>query len=145
MLRSIPIYAGLFAVLLLAGCGGGSSGAENGAAATPVPHASAKHPPATPASDADVEFAYRCRGVLSAAWAAKTALPPAEVPGDVRRIDLKVTSWWTGEAARREAAAGWTRAQRETALSGATRVLATRVALEEALPTIRQCLEQTPQ
>ncbi|MBY8825161.1 hypothetical protein [Sphingomonas colocasiae] len=144
MRTSLPFLA-IAAGLLLAGCSGGdpsTNAADNGA--TP-PNAAAHSSAATAGvGPADVEFAYRCRGLLSAASASSRILPAGETPPELARITMKAVAWWTGEAARRDDAAGIGADKRAELISGTTRVFVSRARLEEALPVIRDCLAQMP-
>ena len=152
MRKSLHLSTTLFATLMLAGCSGGgaadSSGPSGDASGTAESRAgaAAQHSSgrAAPVALADVEFAYRCRGVLAAASASARILPAGEAPPELAQIDMKAIAWWTGEASRRDDAAGISKEQRAQFLSGTVRVLATREKIEEALPTIRECLAQMP-
>ena len=132
-----------FAAALLAGCSG-EPAAPAQRDADVAGDTGAAAPSAVPVTFEEVKFAYRCQGVLSAAWAASRALPAGEVPLELAQINLKVTAWWAGEVSRRDDAAGISEEQRAELVSGATRVFISREKLEEALPTTRECLAQMP-
>lgn len=149
-MRTSLLYHAMAAGLLLAGCSGGDpsmNAADNG---TTTPNSAAPSPAAPSAtaavsvSLADVEFAYRCRGLLSAASASSRILPAGEAPPELARITMKAVAWWTGEAARRDDAAGIGADRRAELMSGTTRVFVSRARLEESLPAIRDCLSQMP-
>ncbi|WP_326523358.1 hypothetical protein [Sphingomonas sp.] len=138
----------LVSVLLLAGCAADPSTdmAQNGVEPA-AEQAGAKRQDAAPSGRVgleEVEFAYRCRGLLSAASASERILPAGEAPAELARIDMRAIAWWTGEASRRGAAAGIDRDQRAKILGETTRVLPSREKLGEALPAIRECLALIP-
>lgn len=91
------------------------------------------------ATRAQVEEAWRCRGLISAAAAAKKVLPAGEVPGELSEIDTAMTAYWNNRAGRLEAP-DMSEADVDALVVSSTRMLATREALERELPNIRACI-----
>ncbi|MBY9067167.1 hypothetical protein K1X12_09675 [Hyphomonas sp. WL0036] len=89
----------------------------------------------------EVEFAFMCRGVISAAYASRTILPEADRAEALNRITMGTAAKWTSEAFARADAAGLSQAEQDALLSSSTRVLASPLAINEALPDIEACLE----
>lgn len=147
-MRNSLLSPAMAAGLLLAGCSGEDPSMNAADNATTPPNSAASSPAASSAaasvSLADVEFAYRCRGLLSAASASSRILPAGEAPPELARVTMKAVAWWTGEAARRDDAAGIGADRRAELMSGTTRVFVSRARLEESLPAIRDCLAQMP-
>ena len=139
--------------ILLAGlsaCGGGDGAATDGAA-TQIDPAAASTDASTDVSSgagggetiaatrAQVEEAWKCRGLMTAAAAAKDVLPASEVPEDVAGITPAMPAYWTDRAGRLKAP-DMSEADVDTLIVSSTRMLATREALERELPNIRACI-----
>jgi hypothetical protein len=91
------------------------------------------------ATRAQVEEAWKCRGLISAAAAAKQVLPAGEVPDALSAIDDAMTLYWTDRAARLKAP-DMTEADVDALVVSSTRNLVTREALERELPNISACI-----
>lgn len=135
--------------ILLAGlsaCGGGDGAATDGAATQIDPAAAstdissgAGGGETIAATRAQVEEAWKCRGLMTAAAAAKDVLPASEVPEDVAGITPAMPAYWTDRAGRLKAP-DMSEADVDTLIVSSTRMLATREALERELPNIRACI-----
>ena len=135
--------------ILLAGlsaCGGGDGAATDGAATQIDPAAAstdissgAGGGETIAATRAQVEEAWKCRGLMTAAAAAKDVLPASEVPEDVAGITPAMPAYWTDRAGRLKAP-DMSEAYVDTLIVSSTRMLATREALERELPNIRACI-----
>lgn len=135
--------------ILLAGlsaCGGGDGAATDGAATQIDPKAAstdissgAGSGETIAATRAQVEEAWKCRGLMTAAAAAKDVLPASEVPEDVAGITPAMPAYWTDRAGRLKAP-DMSEADVDTLIVSSTRMLATREALERELPNIRACI-----
>jgi hypothetical protein len=137
MMRSLAL---MMALAGLAACGGEADGAaEAGAGVAAIATAAAEQGEAPiTATRAEVEQAWKCRGVMGAAFAARTVIKdglPAEVPG----ITSDTAMYWTDRAARLRAP-DMTEAELDGLTASSVRVLATAQAIENALPEIRECL-----
>lgn len=91
------------------------------------------------ATRAQVEEAWKCRGLISAAAAAKEVLPAGEVPGELSEMDTAMTVYWNNRAGRLKAP-DMSEADVDALVMSSTRMLATREALERELPNIRACI-----
>lgn len=152
MNKKIVCASALLVAFATAGCSGEAQPPAGEAIDASTPKAASTPlgapAPAATSTDvtlADVEFAYRCRGLLSSASASSRVLPAGETPAELSQISMRHITWWTGEASRRDNALGISKDQRRALLAGSTRVKPTRESLEEALPAIRECLTQVPQ
>lgn len=135
--------------ILLAGlsaCGGGDGAATDGAAIQIDPAAASTDVSSgagggetIAATRAQVEEAWKCRGLMTAAAAAKDVLPASEVPEDVAGITPAMPAYWTDRAGRLKAP-DMSEADVDTLIVSSTRMLATREALERELPNIRACI-----
>lgn len=90
------------------------------------------------ATRAEVEQAWGCRGVMGAAFAARTVVKDG-LPAEVAGITSDTAMYWTNRAARLRAP-DMTEAELDALTASSVRVLATRQAIENALPQIRDCL-----
>ncbi len=137
----------MIALTGLAACGGetGSGGAAaevGGEAVTGVAGMAAEgaaqgEAPIT-ATRAEVEQAWGCRGVMSAAFAARTVIKDG-LPAEVAGITSDTAMYWTNRAARMRAP-DMTEEELDALTASSVRVLATQQAIENALPQIRECL-----
>lgn len=91
------------------------------------------------ATRAQVEEAWKCRGLMTAAAAAKDVMSASEVPEEVSGITASMTAYWNDRAGRLKAA-DMSEAEVDTLVVSSTRMLATREALERELPNIRACI-----
>jgi hypothetical protein len=91
------------------------------------------------ATRAQVEEAWKCRGLISAAAAATKVLPAGEVPGELSDIDGSMTVYWNDRVGRLKAP-DMSEADVDALVVSSTRMLATREALERELPNIRACV-----
>jgi hypothetical protein len=91
------------------------------------------------ATRAQVEEAWKCRGLISAAAAAKKVLPAGEVPGALSDIDGSMIFYWEDRAGRLKAP-DMTEADVDALVVSSTRALVTREALERELPNITACI-----
>ena len=91
------------------------------------------------ATRAQVEEAWKCRGLMTAAAAAKDVLPASELPEEVSGITAAMPAYWTDRAGRLKAP-DMSVAEVDTLVVSSTRMLATREALERELPNIRACI-----
>lgn len=128
---------------VLAGCGGtvapdGGSNvvAPSPSTTTPAPGTTTK---TVPASRTEVEQAWRCRGLMSAAFAAKTILKD-DMPAELAEVGAGTVSFWTNRAGTLRAP-DMSDAELDALTAQSVRVLATRAATELALPDIRTCLD----
>ncbi|MBX3595895.1 MAG: hypothetical protein KF783_15585 [Sphingomonas sp.] len=128
---------------VLAGCGG--SKAPDGNKRDDAPSPTAKTATATPAaatvtaSRAEVEQAWRCRGLISAAFAARTILK-AEMPAELADVRLGAVNFWI-ERAGTLRAPGMTEEELDALTAKSARILMTREAIDKAAPDIRACLD----
>lgn len=90
------------------------------------------------ATRAEVEQAYECRGLMSAAFAAKTVIKDG-LPDELAGITSDAAMYWAVRADRLRAP-GMTEAELDALTASSVRVLATPQAIENALPDIRACL-----
>lgn len=128
----------------LAACGA-ETGADTGAnpADTGTPGSVAEAPVASetiPATRAEVEAAWKCRGLVSAASAAKTILPEGDVPARIMAITQPMVIYWDDRVGRLKAP-DMTDADVDALIVSSTRALVTREALERELPAISACLD----
>lgn len=144
----------LVALTGLAACSGeadtnGGSGAEAGAVAGAMADAAGSVTGIVtsdaPAGDApiiatraEVEQAWKCDGLLTAAYAARTMIKEG-LPDEVAAITSDKAMYWTTRAARLRAP-DMTEAELDALTASSVRVLATPQAIENALPDIRACL-----
>lgn len=91
------------------------------------------------ATRAQVEEAWKCRGLIAAAAGAKQVLPAGEVPAALSEVDTAMTLYWTDRAARLKAP-DMTEADVDALVVSSTRNLVTREALERELPNISACI-----
>lgn len=103
--------------------------------------AAAPQEPARAWAREDAEFAFRCRGLLSAAYAARAILPAGEGSAVLDGITIGTTSRWASEAFTRADAAGLSEVEQNELLSSTSRVLNSRETIDEAMPEIEACLE----
>lgn len=142
-----PLTTSLISLLALAACS-----ADTPAAEPPEPVDEPVTEAAVPDADApsetkswsreEVEFAFKCHGIISAATAGRTILPEAERPDALNRLTMGTGTKWMAEAFSRADAAGLSQAEQNDLMSSTTRVLATREALEAVLPDIEACLAE---
>lgn len=128
------------ALLVLAGCGSGAddtAAAPEAAAVAPAAGESAA--PRIAASRAEVEQAWKCRGLMSAAFAARTVLAD-DMPGELEQLDSGNAMYWTERASQLETSE-MTGDELDLLVATSTRVLATRQAVDAALPEIVACLD----
>ena len=139
------LSAAVLAACLVSACGGEQ--ADSGGAAGADPVSDGAGIAATAAKDGDapiegtreeVEQAHKCRGVMSAAFAARTVMKDS-LPADVAGMTSDTAMYWTDRAARLRAP-GMTEAELDALTASSVRVLASPMALENALPEIRACL-----
>lgn len=130
--------------LLLAACGGGTDEAASGTvegATSAIITAATVNPTVTTREGA--EQVYTCRGLTSAATAAKMALPANQIPTELAALSTSDASYWNKQMAA--IAPGVLSADDEASLiASSTRVFATRMALEEEKAAILQCLAAIP-
>ena len=129
---------------LLAACGGGGDEAAPDplAAAAPALSAQAAATPVVTTREG-AERAYHCRGLISAAAAARMALPSDQVPQGLATLSIGDASYWNNQIAG--IAPGVLSPEDEARLTtSSTRVLATRQALEEQKSAILECLAAIP-
>lgn len=86
----------------------------------------------------EVEQAWGCRGVMGAAFAARTVIKDG-LPAEVAGITSDTAMYWTDRAARMRAP-DMTEKELDALTASSVRVLATQQAIENALPQIRECL-----
>lgn len=91
------------------------------------------------ATRAQVEEAWKCRGLISAAAAAKKVLPEGEVPAALAEIDTAMTLYWNDRVGRLKAP-DMSEADVDALVVSSTRNLVTREALERELPNISACI-----
>lgn len=142
-----PFTTSLISLLALAACS-----ADTPAAEPPAPAAEGVTEIAAPEASAsteknswsreEVEFAFKCHGIISAATAGRTILPEGERPEALNRLTMGTGTKWMAEAFSRADAAGLSQAEQNDLMSSTTRVLATREALEAAVPDIAACLAE---
>ncbi|KPL68419.1 hypothetical protein SZ64_09985 [Erythrobacter sp. SG61-1L] len=130
--------------LLLAACGGGSEESSTGAPdATSSVAVAAESVQPTITTREGAEQAYKCRGLTSAAAAAKIALPADQVPAELSALSTGVSSYWNKQLGA--IAPGVLSVDEEASLmASSTRVLATRQALEEEKDAILECIAAMP-
>lgn len=132
---------------LLAACGGEANTTGNSGALAnsgePQAAAAAGAAPAVastiPATRAEVEQAYLCRGVIGGATAARLVMSDGLSP-EIEQLDLSVGQWWAARAEQLRAP-DMTEAELDALLARSVRVMATPQAINEALPEIRACIE----
>jgi hypothetical protein len=90
------------------------------------------------ATHAEVEQAHKCRGVIGAAFAARTVIKD-NLPAEVAGITSDTAMFWADRAARMRAPE-MTEADYDALIASSVRVLATPEAIGNALPEIRECL-----
>lgn len=142
-MRSLMV---MMALAGLTACGGGAdSGADadaSGAAAAGSVDTAAAPPAAQDApitaTRAEVEQAWKCQGVMSAAFAARTVIKDS-LPDEIAGITSDTAMYWTNRAARLRAP-DMTEQDLDMLTASSVRVLATQQAIEGALPDIRECL-----
>lgn len=145
-----PLIISLFSLISLAACSADtSSPGEPSAPATEAVMESAAPDVGAEAearswSREEVEFAFKCHGLISAAAGARTVLPEAERPQAISRLTMSMGTKWMAEAFSRADAAGLSKAEQNDLMSSTMRVMATRQALEAAIPEIEACLAETP-
>lgn len=129
-------------VLLLAACSGPSG--EEGTGDKNLPEQSPVAVAASPKSEATIITRdqageiYRCRGLMSAAWAATTRLKADEVPEALRTLTMAEVNVWNRKMG--SIPPGTLGADEEIELLAEnTRVLATTDALEKELASIQSC------
>lgn len=137
----------LISLLALAACSADTPVAEPPApaaeAVTDIAAPEAVTPSETKSwSREEVEFAFKCHGIISAATAGRTILPEAERPDALNRLTMGTGTKWMAEAFSRADAVGLSQAEQNDLMSSTTRVLATREALEAVLPDIEACLAE---
>lgn len=91
------------------------------------------------ATRAQVEEAWKCRGLISAAAAAKEVLPAGEVPAALLEIDTAMTVYWNDRVGRLKAP-DMSEADVDALVVSSTRSLVTREALEREMPNISACI-----
>jgi hypothetical protein len=128
----------------LAACGEADQSETVGAAAVAQPAgngsaASVGGSETIAATRAQVEEAWKCRGLITAAAAATKVLPASEVPGALSDIDGSMTFYWEDRAGRLKAP-DMTEADVDALVVSSTRALVTREALERELPNITACI-----
>lgn len=136
-MRSLAL---MMALASLAACGGeADSAAEAGAGVAAIATAAAaKGEAPITATRAEVERAWKCRGVMGAAFAARTIIKDG-LPAEVAGITSDNAMYWSDRAARMRAP-DMTEAELDSLTASSVRVLATAQAIENALPEIRECL-----
>lgn len=131
----------------LAACGGnadsGGAGAEAGAEAISgvagaAASAASQGDAPIAATRQEVEQAWKCKGVMSAAFAARTVIKDG-LPAEIAAITSDTAMFWDDRAARLRAP-DMTEEELDALTAGSVRVLATQQAIENALPQIRECL-----
>jgi hypothetical protein len=146
-MRSALIIIAIIAAAGLAACGAESDVAADGdsapGAASGVEQIAATvakegGSPIIFATHAEVEQAHKCRGVIGAAFAARTVMN-GNLPAEVAGITSDAAMYWTNRAARMRAPE-MTEADYDALIASSVRVLATLEAIENALPQIRECL-----
>lgn len=125
----------------LAACGGeADSGTEAGAGVAAIAATAAEEGDAPITGTREqVEQAWKCRGLIAAASAAK-ALSGGDVPAEIAELPTSSNAYW-GNRASRISAPDMTEAELDALVASSTRMLATREALERELPNIRACRE----
>ena len=141
-MRSLILMMGLAG---LAACGGEPQGdTAGGTAAADATTAAVGDIAASEAeapiegTRAEVEQAWKCRGLMSAAFAARTVIKD-DLPDALSGISSDTAMYWTDRAARLRAP-GMTEQELDMLTASSVRVLATPQAIENALPDIRECL-----
>lgn len=124
-------------------CGGADQSETTGAATVTEP-AGASIPASggdetIAATRAQVEEAWKCRGLISAAAAAKKVLPAGEVPAALSEIDTAMTFYWNDRVGRLKAP-DMSEADVDALVVSSTRSLVTSEALERELPNISACI-----
>lgn len=136
-MRSLAL---MMALAGLAACGDeadSGTGAGAGVAAIAATAAEEGDAPIV-ATREEVEQAWGCRGVMGAAFAARTVIKDG-LPAEVAGITSDTAMYWTDRAARMRAP-DMTEEERDALTASSVRVLATQQAIENALPQIRECL-----
>lgn len=135
-----PRYSLSF-LLLLGACG--TSPAEGDRRSDDAPATTIAVGPqaeTTTMTRAQAEQIHRCRGLLSAAWAASTRLPADQVPAALRSITMAEVNEWNKKLG--SIPPGTLTAEEDAVLMAeSTRVLPTTEALEKELPAIQPCRE----
>lgn len=136
-MRSLAL---MMALAGLAACGNeADSGAAAGAGVAAIAATAAEEGDAPiEATREEVEQAWGCRGVMGAAFAARTVIKDG-LPAEVAGITSDTAMYWTDRAARMRAP-DMTEEERDALTASSVRVLATQQAIENALPQIRECL-----
>jgi hypothetical protein len=137
MMRSMAL---IMALAVLAACGKeADSAAEAGAGVATIATTAAQEGDAPiTATRAEVEQAWKCRGVLQAAFAARTVIKD-DLPEEIAGITSDTVSYWSNRAARMRAP-DMSEAELDSLTASSVRVLVTAQAIENALPEIRECL-----
>ncbi|WP_301751415.1 hypothetical protein [uncultured Erythrobacter sp.] len=91
------------------------------------------------ATRAEVEEAWKCRGLIAAAAAAKKVLLAGELPAALAEIDTAMTVYWDDRVGRLKAP-DMSEADVDALVVNSTRNLVTRDALERELPNISACI-----
>lgn len=130
----VSVLTAALAASLVSACGGEAPSASSDAA----PEATPASAPVIAATRAQVEQAWKCRGVMSAAFAARTAIRDG-LPDEVAGISSDTAMYWTNRAASLRAP-DMSEAELDALTASSVRVLATPQAVDSALPDIRDCL-----
>ncbi|WP_156893996.1 hypothetical protein [Erythrobacter cryptus] len=149
MLRCVPVLLAAVSLASLAGCsdtgnadggGGRPDAVTNGAqgAAAIAANAAAQGDAPITATRAEVEQAHECRGLMGAAFAAKTVIKDG-LPEELAGMTSDAAMYWTVRADRLRAP-DMTEAELDALTAASVRVLATPQAIANALPDIRACL-----
>lgn len=130
------------ACLMVAGCSKTPDADTATPAASPTSTSAAMEPQAGNtaiiASRAEVEQAWLCRGVTSAAWAARKMLKDG-LPDGLSGFSTANATFWNDRAARMKTTE-MTTAELDALVARSTRVFVSEQAFENALPQITECL-----
>lgn len=143
-MRSMMLIVALAGLTACGGeTGGGDAAAEAAAEAVAgvagmAAEGAARDDAPITATRAEVEQAWGCRGVMGAAFAARTVIKDG-LPAEVAGITSDTAMFWADRAARMRAP-DMTEEELDALTASSVRVLATQQAIENALPQIRECL-----
>lgn len=133
----VSILAAALMASVVSACGSEAPTPSKEDEALPAPAAQAEGPVIEATRD-EVELAWKCRGVMSAAFAARKVMKD-DLPEELAAISSETAMYWTERAARVRAP-GMSPSELDALTASSVRVLATPQAIEGALPEIRACL-----
>ncbi len=133
----VSVLTAAIAASLVSACGGEApSGASEDIVAEAAAPTAAE--PVIEGTRAEVEQAWKCQGVISAAFAARTVIKDG-LPEEVAGITSDTAMYWVNRAGSLRAP-GMSQDDVDMLTASSVRVLATPQAIENALPEIRECL-----